>query len=110
MSEPREPQDEDEQLLFTVASVWRDERVSCPHPDLLRAWAAGDLDGGAREFIDFHMREAQCPYCNATVEEQQAADRECMSMLCGSRENRKKSRNRLSYWILSRQKSYSLWP
>ena len=67
---------EDEQLLFTVSTVWREERVSCPHPDLLRAYVAGNLDGGAVEFLQFHLDEAQCPYCNAIVEELRAVDRD----------------------------------
>ncbi|MBK8977959.1 MAG: hypothetical protein IPM29_18790 [Planctomycetes bacterium] len=60
---------DDEQLLFTVATVWREERVSCPHPDLLGAFLDGSLDPAAAEFVGFHLDESQCPYCNATVEE-----------------------------------------
>ena len=37
---------------FTVASVWREERVSCPHPDILQAYDAGALPGGAAEFLE----------------------------------------------------------
>ena len=28
----------DPQLVFTVATVWRQARISCPHPDLLQSW------------------------------------------------------------------------
>lgn len=64
----------DPHLAFTVASVWREERISCPHPDLLRSFASGAMAGGAAEFVAFHLRESQCPYCNAVLEEQRVAE------------------------------------
>lgn len=59
----------DELLAFTVATVWRSERVSCPHPDLLRAYLDGGLPAEAAEFVAFHLDESACPYCNATLDE-----------------------------------------
>ena len=74
MSRPENDHPDDEQLLFTVASVWREERVSCPHPDILRAWLGGSLADEAGEFVGFHLEESQCPYCNAVIDEMRAAD------------------------------------
>jgi hypothetical protein len=68
------PSEAEARLLFTVSSVWRDERISCPHPDLLQSWLSGALEGGAAEFIAFHLRESQCPYCNAVVEDLRARE------------------------------------
>ena len=59
----------DELLAFTVASVWREERISCPHPDLLQSWQTGGLEGGAAAFVEFHLRESRCPYCSAVLED-----------------------------------------
>jgi len=59
----------DPKLAFTVATVWREERISCPHQDILASWHAGALPAGAAEFVEFHLRESQCPYCNAVVED-----------------------------------------
>ncbi len=73
MSEQSANRDE-ERLLFTVASVWREERVSCPHPDVLRAFAGGSLDDRAGEFVRFHVQESECPSCNAVLDEMRAAD------------------------------------
>jgi hypothetical protein len=64
----------DDLLAFTVASVWREERISCPHPDLLHSWQTGGLEGGAAEFVAFHLHESQCPYCNAVLEDLRARD------------------------------------
>jgi len=65
---------EADQLAFTVATVWREERVSCPHPDILKAYLAGSLDGGAREFLAFHLDESHCPYCNAVLADFEASE------------------------------------
>lgn len=61
-------------LAFTVGTVWREERITCPHPDLLQSYLAGALEGGAAEFLAFHLRESQCPFCNAVVEDLRARD------------------------------------
>jgi len=66
----------DDLLAFTVATVWRDQRVSCPHPDILRAFDVGSLESGAMEFVRFHLDESQCPYCNATLADLRVGDKE----------------------------------
>ena len=69
---------DDEALDFTVATVWREERVSCPHPDILQAYETNALSAGAMEFLNFHLNECKCPYCNSILEDlrsrQQDAD------------------------------------
>lgn len=65
-----------DRLAFTVATVWREERVSCPHPDILKAFLAGSLDAGARGFLAFHLQESQCPYCNAAIADLEAGERD----------------------------------
>lgn len=64
----------DPHLAFTVATVWREERISCPHPDLLQSWLQGGLQGGARDFVAFHLADSQCPYCNAVVDDLRARE------------------------------------
>ncbi len=66
--------DIDPHLVFNVASVWRDERISCPHPHVLQSFLQGGLQGGAHEFVQFHLAESQCPYCSAVVEDLRARD------------------------------------
>ena len=56
---------EQDALTFTVATVWREDRVSCPHPDIVTAFIAGGLDPDAGEFVRFHLEESQCPFCNS---------------------------------------------
>jgi hypothetical protein len=67
-------QELDPALALTVAAVWRQSRISCPHPHLLQSYLQGGLQGGAKDFLQFHLRDSQCPYCNAVVEELRARD------------------------------------
>ena len=70
---------ESEELAFTVAAVWREERVSCPHPDLLQAYETRSLQDGALQFLDFHLNESECPYCNAVLGDLRARQSEAES-------------------------------
>ena len=80
--------DSDDLMTFTVRSVWREERVSCPHPDILRAYDTRSLEPGAMEFLDFHLRECQCPYCNAVLEDLRISDEEASRRRLGDLKDR----------------------
>jgi len=64
----------DPKLAFTVASVWRSERISCPHPHVLQSYLTGGMEGGAKDFVEFHLNDSGCPYCNATIDDLKARD------------------------------------
>lgn len=64
----------DGEVELAVAAVWRAERVSCPHPDLLRSHHSGALDEGAAEFVRFHVEESRCPWCRAVLDAAAAED------------------------------------
>ncbi|MBL9076475.1 MAG: hypothetical protein JNL08_03160 [Planctomycetes bacterium] len=66
--------DVDPDLALTVAAVWRQERISCPHPNVLQSHLQGSLPAGAAEFVAFHLRDSSCPYCNAVVDDLRAQD------------------------------------
>jgi hypothetical protein len=76
MSDPEDTKQSelDARLAFTVATVWRSERISCPHPHVLQSWLQDGLEGGAAEFVAFHLQDSECPYCNATVDDLKARD------------------------------------
>ena len=74
MSDPRDPSEAS--LEFTVAAVWREFRVSCPHPDVLRAARLGGLPEDAAAFVRFHLEESRCPYCSAVAQELEVLDQE----------------------------------
>lgn len=59
--------DEVQPLLWSVAAVWRRERVSCPHPQVLQSYHQAALPDGAMEFLRFHLDDAACAACNAAL-------------------------------------------
>ena len=65
--DPKPPREE--QLEITVGMIWREHRVSCPHPDILRSYVDGALEPGAMDYVKFHVSECQCPYCGAVIDE-----------------------------------------
>lgn len=66
--------DDDPKLAATVAAVWRQAGVSCPHPDLWASWRQGGVDGAAGRFLAFHLGDSGCPTCNAVVDDLRARD------------------------------------
>lgn len=61
--------EETEGLSFSVGQLWMQERISCPHPDILLAHASGGLDPEEAEFIDFHLHTVECPGCQSRAEQ-----------------------------------------
>ena len=72
---PQHPDREDEQFDMSVSQVWIQERISCPHRDILRAYLSGGIKKGEKDYIRFHLETIQCPYCLANVEDLEAASR-----------------------------------
>ncbi len=58
-----------EDLAVTVGRVWRETRVTCPHRDILRAYRDGALESAQADYLVFHIDEAECPYCQAQIED-----------------------------------------
>ena len=61
--------DRTEELMVTVGKVWRETRVTCPHRDILRAYRGSALDRAQADYLKFHIEEAECPYCQAQLED-----------------------------------------
>ncbi len=53
----------------SIALVWKQERVSCPHRDLLEAYHYGSLDEQEADFVRFHLDRVGCPWCSANLED-----------------------------------------
>ena len=58
---------------FTVGEVWRRGRLSCPTRSQLGAYLLGALDGGPRDYIEFHLRTIGCRVCAANLADLQQA-------------------------------------
>lgn len=64
----------DDRFDLDVGRVWREERVSCPHVDVLRAYLMASLSAGAMDFMRFHLETSRCPYCSSAIEELRALE------------------------------------
>lgn len=56
---------EDGRTPLDVATIWREGRASCPARHWLARHVAGTLEGDPRRFLDFHLDEMKCPWCQA---------------------------------------------
>lgn len=62
-------EDADGALDFDVAQTWREQRVSCPARYWIGRLVVGTLEGGAADFLRFHLDEMACPWCRANLED-----------------------------------------
>lgn len=56
-----------------VGDVWRHARLSCPKRSELGLYLIKALEAEYQDYIEFHLTEVGCSYCQATFEEMQAA-------------------------------------
>jgi len=76
-------------LQLSISELWFQERVSCPPEDVLARLRSGSLDPGLRDYVEFHVDDLACPFCQATLGEAEVeADRQAAG-------SRKRSRSRV---------------
>lgn len=59
--------------LHTLGAIWRRWRLSCPSRGELGQFLLGTLEPEPSEYVRFHMDETGCRYCQANLEDLQAA-------------------------------------
>ena len=59
--------------LHSIAGIWRRSRLSCPSREELGQFVLGTLDQDNAEYIQFHLDEIGCRYCQANLTDLQAA-------------------------------------
>ncbi|MGK0481956.1 MAG: RNA polymerase sigma factor (sigma-70 family) [Planctomycetota bacterium] len=72
---------EDGEVPMDVASVWSEDRVSCPARHWLARWISGTLAEGPREFVAFHVEEMGCEWCSANKDDLARRDEEALEPL-----------------------------
>jgi len=58
----------------TVGRIWREEGISCLKRSTLGRYLLGALDEDWEQYVDFHVRQADCDRCSANLEDLRAAD------------------------------------
>ncbi|MEM9365613.1 MAG: hypothetical protein AAGD07_06415 [Planctomycetota bacterium] len=55
--------------LHTIGSIWRRHHLSCPSRETLMAYTKGTLEMQHAQYIDFHLRDVGCRFCQANLED-----------------------------------------
>lgn len=63
-------------LDFSVAQVWRNQRVSCPARYWLGRSILGTLAAGPTAYVKFHTEDMNCPWCLANLEDLEALEQD----------------------------------
>ena len=62
--------------LHTIGAIWRRARLSCPTRGELGQYVLGTLDTDPRQYIEFHLEEIGCRYCQANLADLQSASQQ----------------------------------
>ncbi|NOZ38875.1 MAG: hypothetical protein GXP24_01445 [Planctomycetes bacterium] len=55
--------------VHSLGAIWRRQRLSCPSREQLGSFLLGVLDPDHADYLQFHLDEVGCRYCNASVED-----------------------------------------
>ena len=72
---------EDGEIPIDVAKVWTEERVSCPARHWLARGMKGALDPGPKDFVELHVDEIGCEWCQANRDDLARRDEEQLEPL-----------------------------
>lgn len=59
--------------MHSISEIWRRHRVSCPTREQLGSYLLSALMDAQRDYIEFHLNEMQCRYCQSNLEDLQSA-------------------------------------
>lgn len=57
----------------SIGDIWRQNRLSCPDRETLGSWLLGVVDDALGGYIQFHLQTIGCRFCNAELDELNAA-------------------------------------
>jgi hypothetical protein len=59
--------EKDNQGVHSMAVIWRRSRISCPDREHLGSYMLGALDQPEVDYIQFHLNEVGCQYCQSSL-------------------------------------------
>lgn len=62
--------------VHSLGAIWRRRRLTCPSREQLGSFLLGVLDPNYSAYLQFHLDEVGCRYCNASVEDLRAQNAE----------------------------------
>lgn len=54
---------------LTISTLWREARLSCPHKDVLQAYAERELPAAQLDYLRFHVEDVGCASCREALAE-----------------------------------------
>ncbi|MEQ8854542.1 MULTISPECIES: hypothetical protein [Gimesia] len=58
--------------VHSVGEIWRRNRLSCPTRSQLGGYLLETLPAEFQSFVEFHLQQTGCRYCNANLEDLKA--------------------------------------
>ncbi|HEY2838001.1 MAG TPA: hypothetical protein VGJ26_02550 [Pirellulales bacterium] len=55
--------------VHSVGEIWRRQRLSCPTREQLGSYLLGALEAQQAAYIEFHLRQIACRYCQANLDD-----------------------------------------
>ena len=55
--------------VHSLGAIWRRQRLSCPTREQLGSFLLGVLEPGHADYLQFHLDEIGCRYCNASLDD-----------------------------------------
>ncbi len=55
--------------VHSLGAIWRRQRLTCPSREQLGSFLLGVLDPAHADYLQFHLDQVGCRYCNASVED-----------------------------------------
>lgn len=60
--------------VHSVGDIWRRNRLSCPSREELGSYLLGAMMDDAAQYVQFHIEQIGCRYCQANLEDLKAAE------------------------------------
>lgn len=60
----------------SIGAIWRRARLTCPTREQLGSFVLQVLDPGLQEYVEFHIRTVQCPFCLANLTDLESRQKE----------------------------------
>lgn len=58
--------------VHSLGAIWRRHRLTCPPREQLGSYLLGVLDPDHSTYLQFHIEQVGCRYCNASLEDLKA--------------------------------------
>ncbi len=55
--------------MHSLGAIWRRRQITCPARDQLGSFLLGVLDPDHAAYLQFHLDEIGCRYCNASIKD-----------------------------------------